>query len=258
MHVDAARRETTLPGHHGTRGLRISRVLMRMKAKEPTKPSRTRNSHWRSCVDQLVVPEVGDEDRRGSARLIPAAGHQLGDRHEAHSPRRASASACPRSPRPSAMRSAVGLVLAAVVHQDHVARGRPSRLRPIESSGRGAAPVLAGDRPGHRHVALGAHRPQRSRAGGGRTAAASASPRRPRRSRCPTPRPRPGSGSARRGSAPRSAATSSGGCRCGCRSRGRPRAARAAAPARARPTCRSRRRSRARRGAARISISRGV
>ena len=36
--------ETTLPGHHGTFGLRISRVLMRMKAKEPMKPARTQNS----------------------------------------------------------------------------------------------------------------------------------------------------------------------------------------------------------------------
>src|SRR5512133_1228491 len=34
--------ETTLPGHHGTRGLRISRVLMRMKAKERMKPTSTR------------------------------------------------------------------------------------------------------------------------------------------------------------------------------------------------------------------------
>ncbi len=33
---------TTLPGHHGTLGLRISRVLMRMKAKERMKPTRTR------------------------------------------------------------------------------------------------------------------------------------------------------------------------------------------------------------------------
>ncbi len=32
----------TLPGHQGTRGLRISRVLMRMKANERMKPARTR------------------------------------------------------------------------------------------------------------------------------------------------------------------------------------------------------------------------
>jgi hypothetical protein len=38
---------TTLPGHQGTLGLRISRVLMRMKAKERMNPSRTRKTPWR-------------------------------------------------------------------------------------------------------------------------------------------------------------------------------------------------------------------
>src|SRR5215210_90766 len=39
---------TTLPGHQERRGLRMIRVLMRMKAKEPRNPTSTRNSAWRS------------------------------------------------------------------------------------------------------------------------------------------------------------------------------------------------------------------
>ena len=38
-----------LPGHHGTFGLRISRVLMRMKTNEPRNPTSTRKSAWRLC-----------------------------------------------------------------------------------------------------------------------------------------------------------------------------------------------------------------
>ena len=39
-----------LPGHHGTFGLRISRVEMRMKPNETTSPARTRKTHWRSLA----------------------------------------------------------------------------------------------------------------------------------------------------------------------------------------------------------------
>jgi hypothetical protein len=38
---------TTLPGHHGTRGLRIRRVLSLMKPKEARKPTSTRK---RACL----------------------------------------------------------------------------------------------------------------------------------------------------------------------------------------------------------------
>jgi hypothetical protein len=41
---------TTLPGHHGTRGLRISRVLIRMKEKESRKPTSTMNTAWLSLA----------------------------------------------------------------------------------------------------------------------------------------------------------------------------------------------------------------
>jgi len=54
---------TTLPGHQGTLGLRIRRVLMRMKANEPTRPSRTRNSHCLSRATSWSFPEVRDERR---------------------------------------------------------------------------------------------------------------------------------------------------------------------------------------------------
>src|SRR4051812_48686352 len=38
---------TTLPGHQVKRGLRLSRALRRMKAKEPRKATSTRNRAWR-------------------------------------------------------------------------------------------------------------------------------------------------------------------------------------------------------------------
>ncbi len=40
---------TTLPGHHGTLSLRISRVLILMKAKERMNPVRTKNRPCSSC-----------------------------------------------------------------------------------------------------------------------------------------------------------------------------------------------------------------
>ena len=52
---------TMLPGHHGTLGLRISRVLMRMNANEPTNPSKHEEQPLTVVGDELVVPEVGDE-----------------------------------------------------------------------------------------------------------------------------------------------------------------------------------------------------
>ena len=52
---------TTLPGHQGTRGLRIRRVLRRMKPNEPRKPTSTQEQALAAVVDELVLPEVDDE-----------------------------------------------------------------------------------------------------------------------------------------------------------------------------------------------------
>jgi hypothetical protein len=41
--------DTTLPGHHGTRGLRIKRVERRMNAKAHTKPIKVRKRNRRSA-----------------------------------------------------------------------------------------------------------------------------------------------------------------------------------------------------------------
>ena len=133
--------------------------------------------------------------------------------------------------------------------QDHVALDRALVRAAQRSCARSRSPpVLAGDRPGDRHVALGAHRPQ----GPGTPAAVRRSHQ---RLAVDLENSTPDASTAARHRASSSRdlrrgehAASSGGCRCGCRARGPPPRARGAAPARARPTCRSRRRSRARRG----------
>ena len=58
---------TTLPGHQGTRGLRISRVDIRMKPNEPSRPSSTRNTHWRSCATRVSFQK--SEKIEASGRL---------------------------------------------------------------------------------------------------------------------------------------------------------------------------------------------
>ena len=66
---------TTLPGHQGTLGLRISRVLMRMKAKEPMKPTSTRKSPCSSCWTRLAQKSEKIEAviMRGPAPSLAAA-----------------------------------------------------------------------------------------------------------------------------------------------------------------------------------------
>src|ERR1700761_8797359 len=59
-----------LPGHQLT-SMRISRVLMRMKPKEPTKPTRTRKTPWRWWSTNWCSQKSVKMLASGSAVLIP-------------------------------------------------------------------------------------------------------------------------------------------------------------------------------------------
>ena len=52
---------TTLPGHHGTRGLRIRRGGETDESKRSDESEEHQEEVLAAVLDQLVVPEVGDD-----------------------------------------------------------------------------------------------------------------------------------------------------------------------------------------------------
>ena len=56
--------DVTLPGHHGTFGLRMSRALVRMKMNEPRKPASSQSATVRAAGSEVAITTVPMVPRR--------------------------------------------------------------------------------------------------------------------------------------------------------------------------------------------------